>query len=280
MQFIHGLREHGLHDYALAEIDRLKARKNLSPEMAATLDFERAITQLQAARSVLNAASQSRDLQRAATELERFAKAHPDSPLRSTADFERANLHLDEARAAMSAVTARDASFKREPAQKKARHLIDEARTIFQTVHDRSKTEYEKFPKTRLEDPKAQEARSQAESSYMGAQIMLGVCSYEEGLTYDPKSDEHKTKLERGRQGIRSHHRQLSYAGCRIAGPILAGSLFRGNGQDDRGPGDLQPALAKAGNEQFHQAASRRRDAGPSGLPELKAGQKRLFGRQ
>jgi hypothetical protein len=196
VQFIHGLREHGLHDYALAEIDRLKARKNLSPEMAATLDFERAITQLQAARSVLNAASQSRELQRAATELERFAKAHPDSPLRSTADFERANLHLDEARAAMSAVTARDASFKREPAQKKARHLIDEARTIFQAVHDRSKTEYEKFPKTRLEDPKAQEARGQAESSYMGAQIMLGVCSYEEALTYDPKSDEHKTKLE------------------------------------------------------------------------------------
>jgi tetratricopeptide (TPR) repeat protein len=197
VQFVHGLREHGLYDYALAEIDRLKAQKNLSPEMATTLDFERAITQLQAARSVLNAASQSRELQRAATELERFAKAHPDSPLRSTADFERANLHLDQARAAMSTATARDASFKREAAQKKARHLIDEARTIFQTVHDRSKTEYEKFPKTRLDDPKAQEARSQAESSYMGAQIMLGVCSYEEGLTYDSKSDEQKTALER-----------------------------------------------------------------------------------
>jgi hypothetical protein len=197
VQFVHGLREHGLYDYALAEIDRLKAQKKLSPEMATTLDFERAITQLQAARSVLNAATQSRELQRAATELERFAKAHPDSPLRSTADFERANLHLDEARAAMSGVTARDANFKREAAQKKARHLIDEARKIFQTVHDRSKTEYEKFPKTRLDDPKAQEARSQVESSYMGAQIMLGVCSYEEGLTYDPKSDEHKTTLDR-----------------------------------------------------------------------------------
>jgi hypothetical protein len=197
VKFVHGLREHGLYDYALAEIDRLKAQKNLSPEMATTLDFERAITQLQAARSVLNAASQSRELQRAATELERFAKSHPDSPLRSTADFERANLHLDEARAAMSSATVRDASFKREAAQKKARHLIDEARTIFQTVHDRSKTEYEKFPKTRLDDPKAQEARSQAESSYMGAQIMLGVCSYEVGLTYDSRSDEHKTALER-----------------------------------------------------------------------------------
>jgi cellulose synthase operon protein C len=195
--FLRGLREHGYYDYALFEIDRLKAQKNLSPAMATTLDFERAITQLQAARSLVNAASQARELQRAATELERFAKAHPESPLRSTADFERANLDLDEARAAMSGVTANDPQFKRETAQKKARHLIEEARTIFQAIHDRSKTEYEKFPKTKLDDPKAQEARSQAETSYLGAQIMLAVCSFEEGLTYDAKSDDRKSTLER-----------------------------------------------------------------------------------
>jgi tetratricopeptide (TPR) repeat protein len=195
--FLHGLREHGFYDYAIVEIDRLKARPNLLPETATTLDFERAITQLQAARSLVNAASQTRELQRAATELERFAKAHPDSPLRSTADFERANLHLDEARAATTSVVPGDADFKREAAQKKARQLIDEARTIFQAVYDRSKTEYEKFPKTRIDDPKTHEARSQAESSYMGAQIMLAVCSFEEGLTYDRKSDDFKKTLER-----------------------------------------------------------------------------------
>ena len=51
MAFLRGLREHGLYDYALFEIDRLKAQPHLSPELAATLDFERAITQLQAAQT-------------------------------------------------------------------------------------------------------------------------------------------------------------------------------------------------------------------------------------
>jgi cellulose synthase operon protein C len=196
MAFLRGLREHGLYDYALVEIDRLKAQPHLSPEMATTLDFERAITQLQAARTLVNATSQARELQRAAAELEKFSNAHPNSPQRATADFERANLHLDEARAALAGVTSQDPQFKRETAQKKARKLIDESRVIFQTVFDRSKAEYEKFPKTRLDDPKASEARSQAESSYMGAQIMLGVCSYEEGRTYDPKSDDFKKTLD------------------------------------------------------------------------------------
>ncbi|HET6328445.1 MAG TPA: tetratricopeptide repeat protein, partial [Planctomycetaceae bacterium] len=68
---------------------------------------------------------------------------------------------------------------------------------IFQTVYDRSKAEYEKFPKTRIDDPQMHEARGQAESSYMGAQIMLAVCSFEEGLTYDRKSDDFKKSLDR-----------------------------------------------------------------------------------
>src|SRR6202035_984020 len=71
LTFLRGLREHGLYDYALFEIDRLKSRPNLSPEQTATLDFERAITQLQSARSLANAASQTRELERAAAALER-----------------------------------------------------------------------------------------------------------------------------------------------------------------------------------------------------------------
>jgi cellulose synthase operon protein C len=197
LTFLRGLREHGLYDYAIFEIDRLKARPNLSPEQVATLDFERAITQLQSARSLANAASQARELEHAATALERFAQTHADSPLRATADFERANLKLDEARAALAGVVPRDADFKRDAAQKKARRLVGEARVIFQAAHDRSKTTYEQFPKTRLDDPKQRDDRSQAESAYMGAQIMLAVCSFEEGLTYDRKSGDFKSTLER-----------------------------------------------------------------------------------
>ena len=251
LQFIHGLREHGLYEYALLEIDRLKAQPKLSAETATTLDFERAITQLQAARSLLNAAQQARELKRAEAELEKFAKRHPESPLRSTADFERANLHLDEARAAMAGVTSRDADFKRDTARKKARQLIDEARAIFQAVHDRSKTEYAKFPKTRLDDPKASEARSQAESSYMGAQIMLAVCSFEEGLTYDAKSDEHKTTLERA---VKEFDRIIvSYRtqGAGLRAQFWQGRCFEEMGKTTEALGIFKELSQKQGTSNF-----------------------------
>ncbi len=251
LQFLRGLREHGLNDYAILEIDRLKARPNLPAEMATTLDFERAITQLHAARSLVNAASQARELERAAAELERFTKAHPDSPLRSTADFERANLRLDEARAAMAGVVPKDPEFKRDAAQKKARRLIDESRAIFQAVHDRSKTAYEKFPKTRLEDPKASEERSQAESSYMGAQIMLGVCSFEEGLTYEPKSDESKSILERAAKEF--DHIVVSYRtqGAGLRALFWQGRCFEEMGKTTEALGIYSQLSQKQGTSSF-----------------------------
>ena len=251
VSFVHGLRERGLYEYAIAEIDRLKARPKLSPEMAATLDFERAITQLQAARSVVNATSQARELQKAATELQKFAKAHPDSPLRSTADFERANLDLDEARSAMTSVAPSDADFKREAAQKKARHLIEEARTIFQTVYDRSKAAYEKFPKTRLDDPQAREARSQAESSYMGAQIMLAVCSFEQGLTYDRKSDDFKKTLD---QAVKEFDRIIvSYRtqGAGLRALFWQGRCFEEMGKTTEALGIYSQLSQKQGTSTF-----------------------------
>ncbi len=251
MAFLRGLREHGLYDYALAEIDRLQAQPHLSPELAATLDFERAITQLQAARNLANANSQARELQRAAAELEKFAKAHPNSPQRATADFERANLHLDEARAAIASATPQDPQFKRETAQKKARKLIEESRAIFQAVFDRSKAEYEKFPKTRIDDPQTSEARSQAESSYMGAQIMLGVCSYEEGRTYDPKSEDFKKKLEQAAKQFDQIMVAYRTQGAGLRAQFWQGRCFEELGKTTEALGIYSQLSQKQGTSSF-----------------------------
>jgi len=173
LPFLHGLREHGLYDYAILEIDRLKARRNLPPETAITLDFERAVTQLQAARSLVNAASQTRELQRAATELERFAK-HIRTVRCGRRLISSAPIWISTRPAPQCPRLTGDADFKRDAAQKKARHLIDLARTIFQSVHDRSKTEYEKFPKTRLDDPKISEERSRPNRATWAHRSLLG----------------------------------------------------------------------------------------------------------
>ena len=140
----------------------------------------------------MNAASQARELQRAAAELEKFANSHPNSPQRTTADFERANLHLDKARAAACRSHLAGSAIQAGNPQKKARKLIDKSRAIFQTVFDRSKADYEKFPRNPSRRPQGQRGPQPGRIELHGAQIMLGVCSYEQGRTYDPKSDDFK----------------------------------------------------------------------------------------
>src|ERR1700677_1135494 len=92
--FLRGMRERGYYDYVAFEIDRVKKRSALSPDLIASLDFEKAISQVDYARSLLSAESQAKELDRAARSLEQFVRAHPDHALGARARLEQAQIYL------------------------------------------------------------------------------------------------------------------------------------------------------------------------------------------
>jgi cellulose synthase operon protein C len=231
LPFIEGLRRHGYYDYALLEIDRVEARKNLSPELRATLDFERAVTQLQYARSLVNPESQAKELDRAAKSLEQFTRLHADNPMVSKAYAERGQLLLDRARVELWQLHPDDPSAKQTAARTKAKKIIGEARGVFQISHDQAKAAYERFPKIPPSDPKVIEARRQAESSYLRAQLNLAVCTFEEGLTYEPKSSNRKKTLRKAADEFDKIHVNYRSQGAGLRAHLWQGKCFQEEGE-------------------------------------------------
>lgn len=236
LQFLHALRERGYYEYATFEIDRLQARKDLPADLRATLEFERAVTQLENARSLVNSDSQAKELDRAAKSLEQFARSHADHPLASRARGEEAQILLDRARVEMWKLHPKDAAERQETTRSSARQLIGQARELFQKAFDQSKSVYEKFPRASLDDPKIRADRLRAESDYLRAQINLAICAFEDALTYAAKTSERRKALTRAAADFDKIH--VNY---RSQGAGLRAFLWEGKCYEEQG--DPQKAL-------------------------------------
>ena len=230
LTFLRGLRERGYYDYATLEIDRLESRKDLPADLRATLDFERAVTQLEYARSLVNADSQAKELERAAKTLDQFVRAHSGHPLASRARGEQAQILLDRARVEMWRLHPKDPAEKQEAARTGARKLITEARGLFEKAFEQSKTVYEHFPRASVDDPKVRADRVRAESDFLRAQFNLAVCTFEEALTYEPKSDDRQSALKQAAEAFEKLHVTYMHQGVGLRAFLWEGKCFEERG--------------------------------------------------
>jgi cellulose synthase operon protein C len=250
LTFLRGLRERGYYEYATFEIDRLEARKNLPADLRATLDFERAVTQLEYARSLLNAESQAKELDRAAKSLDQFTRLHPDHPLASRARGEQAQILLDRARVEMWRLHPKDAAEKQEAARTNARQLIGQARGLFQKAFEQSKTVYERFPRASLDDPKVRADRLRAESDFLRAQINLAVCTFEEALTYESKSTDRVKTLTQAASAFEKIHITYRSQGAGLRALLWEGKCFEEQGDAQKALGIYNELLQNHGDNE------------------------------
>jgi cellulose synthase operon protein C len=237
LAFLRGLRERGYYDYAMLEIDRLESRKDLPADLRATLDFERAVTQLEYARSLVNADSQAKELERAAKTLDQFVRAHSDHPLASRARGEQAQILLDRARVEMWRLHPKDPDEKQEAARSGARKLIAEARALFEKAFEQSKTVYEHFPRASVDDPKVRADRVRAESDFLRAQFNLAVCTFEEALTHQPKSDDRHSTLKQAAEAFEKLHVTYMHQGVGLRAFLWEGKCFEEQGDSRKALG-------------------------------------------
>lgn len=198
-KFLAGLRERRLFDYALIYLDTLAADPHCPPEIKAVVPFEKAATLLVMARgeSITNPDVQTRQLDQALGFLDEFIKGNASHPRAAEANTERAKILLGKGRIEVWQSRSPANQEQRGRFQTAARDLITKARAIFQTAHDQHKTAWEAFPKfiDMNEDRAQYEARGQAETKYILAQLDLANCTYEEAQTYDKESAEWRAKL-------------------------------------------------------------------------------------
>ncbi len=116
--------------------------------------------------------------------------------------------------------------------------MIAEARGLFEKAFEQSKTVYEHFPRASVDDPKIRADRLRAESDFLRAQFNLAVCTFEEALTYEPKSDDRRHTLKQAAEAFEKLHVTYMHQGVGLRAFLWEGKCFEERG-DPQGPGDL-----------------------------------------
>lgn len=238
LEFLQGLRGRGYYDYALQYLDQIQARDDLPEDIRSRIPYEKGVTLMAATQVSGNPALQNKQLDQAIGFLEQFTKESPDHPLAGEANTQRARVLLSKGRVEIWQARSPSNRDNRAEFQNRARELIRQARTIFQTAHDQHKTNYESYPT--FVDPEKDKARHEergrAEAVYILAQLDLALCTYEEAQTYDFGSDEFNRLLTQA-----SNEFELIHSKYRLMVGGLHARMWQGKCFEEQG--DITKAL-------------------------------------
>jgi tetratricopeptide (TPR) repeat protein len=192
-QFLQGLKNRGLHDWALYSINQLRADPALSNDIKVILDYEEG-------RTLIDEASRSSDLvlreellKEARDKLDGFVKAQPERPEARDALVQLAKLLLERGHLAM--LQSEDTQDK---AKKEAK--VDEARAAFAQAHEAYgksvealAAAYKTFPVSMPADDPRRAERDAVHNTYLDGMLQKGVADYELAQTY-PADSADRTK--------------------------------------------------------------------------------------
>ena len=206
-EFLQSLRDRGYYDFALFYLEQTEKRNDLAPKTRAVIPFEKAMTLLQGAKTVLNPLQQRRDLARAEVFLDQFVKASPQHPSAAQANTERANILLQRARVDVIQANSPSNRDKRAEFQKSSLANVAKAQGIFKKALDQFKKEHEKFPSfIPQQDEERYAARKKAETKYLVAQKNMAQTTYQQAQAYDLDSEDYQTLLSKSATEFEAIH--------------------------------------------------------------------------
>ena len=237
-EFLDGLRDRGLADFALLELDRLAADPGTPPEIAELLPYERALTLLDlAGRAGTGGGGARAKLDEAAALLERFAADAPDSPLAGDAQFLRAEILR---RAALDLLAGGDPAELPEETKDRARRLLEDAGRVYAAARRKLEARLREIgPYVDQKDDAARADRSRAEAALIRSRIEAARALVLRAQTYpvgDPARGRLLDEAEGPLEDVRKEYR------TKIA--VLAGRLLQGELRQARVPTDPEKVAA------------------------------------
>ena len=199
LEFVEGLRNRDLHEYAILYLEQLEKRSNVPPEIKTVIPFEKGITLIEGVRGVRRPEDQTRQLDLARKYLEEFLKKNPKHALAPQANTELAQVLIGKGRVEVLQSRSPSNAGTKSEFQAKARKYFGEARKVFQAAHDQYKAEWEKYGVfiDQVKERQEYEAREKAALNYIQAQLNLAIVTYEEAQTYDAGSKPFLATLEK-----------------------------------------------------------------------------------
>ncbi|MFO0890653.1 MAG: tetratricopeptide repeat protein [Isosphaeraceae bacterium] len=196
LEFLHLLRDRGLHDLALEYIDRLRADAALPADVKEVLDFEEGRTQIDEASRSSDLVRRRELLEQARARLEAFTKNNPKHPLAREAFVQVARMLVE--RGHLSLLMADDTADQAQKATRlaEARAAFLQGREAYSRAVEQLNQSYKGFSGFLPEgDPRLQQ-RFKVYNGLLDAMLQKGVADYELAQTYPQGSAERKQHLE------------------------------------------------------------------------------------
>jgi hypothetical protein len=212
LEFIEGLRHREYFDFAMAYIEQIEKRPDLPADVKVVIPFEKAKTLVQGALVMSNFEVQMKQLEQARSYLEQFLKDNPSHAEAGPANETLAEIIVHKGDVELQQSRSPGNAAQKAQFQKRARGYFAEARTVYQTAHDRFKESYNKYDKSIPKTDKRFDAREEVFRKMVKSQLQLAVMTYKDGQTYDRGSPENKKLLTEAAAAfdkIHAQYRQL-----------------------------------------------------------------------
>ncbi|NOY42849.1 MAG: hypothetical protein GXP26_13575 [Planctomycetes bacterium] len=199
-EFLEGLRSRGWHDVALEYLDQADQDPLAGKEFLSRLEFERATTLAQLSKDTASSKERLSLLKRAAEGFNRYAQAHPDSPLGVDALSQASKLLTEQALLLLAKADRlpSQASAERDQLGAEARKHLSSASTNVREMLDRCIKQLAALPKAAAlqADPEARATRQLLRSRQAEGRFMVANLEFEKARSYSSKSKQRKKALE------------------------------------------------------------------------------------
>ncbi|MBN2218221.1 MAG: hypothetical protein JW719_12675 [Pirellulales bacterium] len=218
--FLEGLRQRGMHDVALAYLDRMAADPRCPADLGEVLDYEAGITLMAGSRTSRLMSRREQALDDARTRLQKFLAEHPDHELASPAAGQLANVLVERGRfRAEQADWPTTLPARKEQLLAEARGFYTEAHEAFQKAAERTVAEL-KAMRDAAEDASLADRRKQLQTNLLRTRLFMATAVYEIGRTYPPGDRQRRAKLAEAAAAYNAIYEQFA---AHRAEPLLAG---------------------------------------------------------
>ncbi len=198
-KFLDGLRSREMYDMAEEYLESLRTNPFIPAETKEIVPFEQGRTLVESSRSIRDLDLRMKELDKARARFEEFANASSTHPLVASAKIQLGNVLIERGRA-MLEMSKRTSNSKEQAAEQLAdsQEIFQSAIKVFEDAEIAFESKYSAFPKfiDQKKDEEQYNARGQALTDLIQAQLFGGMSIYEFAKSYEEGSAEHKEQLQ------------------------------------------------------------------------------------
>ena len=251
-EFVAGLRERGLYELTLDYLSQMESSPLTDDAFKPRIAYLRGVTLIDEARQATDAGEQSKLLDRARAELDRFVAANPASADGAEAQTQLATCsssrRSDLPTRRTSCRPGPPTPNRRDKGRAAARQLLDQAQSMFKTRGRFYTAAIDKLPKTpsRSAPGKQGDSRQDLRGRLAQVSVLAAQSQFEQAATYPPDTKKFRELNEAAAKAVVGLVRSVFEVAGWLLRSALRGALLSGAGDYQRAEGCFEEIISQS----------------------------------